>query len=294
MTIGERLKKEREKKGYSLDDVHSRLRIHQAVLSNLEENNFQALPATIYTRGFLKRYSEFLEINPDELLTAFDGIADQKPQHQTLAIGLQNKNQSRLPEPPKTVLSAKRELIKKSPSSRAPLFRIGRGTWKVFTLVALIALAIFLMVRIAAVFSSWAGNLSLKPKTVSVSASSSASPAVTPTPTAAAKSSSNGSRLINSPQMGNFPSIKPKNPIKLAIAATTEAWIRVSSDGQVVFEAILRPGERKEWLGQNEFELKLGRPAGVSLIVNGHPLGSPGNGQARHITITRDGVTQHR
>ena len=45
---------------------------------------------------------------------------------------------------------------------------------------------------------------------------------------------------------------------------------------------------------ERDFELKLGRPAGIQLDLNGFALGSPGNGQAKHVLISRDGMVQLR
>jgi hypothetical protein len=99
---------------------------------------------------------------------------------------------------------------------------------------------------------------------------------------------------IQSPSLNNFPALRPKEPLKLSVSASTDAWVRISADGQVALETILRPGQKKEIVAQDDFEMKLGRPAAITLSLNGYALGSPGNGQAKHVVIKREGMIQVR
>ncbi|HUT85430.1 MAG TPA: RodZ domain-containing protein [Elusimicrobiales bacterium] len=61
---GKLLKKTRIQKGYSLEFIHSKLKISIDALKALEENNFKFFPAKVYFQGFLQEYLIFLEIDP--------------------------------------------------------------------------------------------------------------------------------------------------------------------------------------------------------------------------------------
>jgi cytoskeleton protein RodZ len=57
VTLGEQLKRAREAKGMSLDDVASRTRIPIRHLQNIEREDWDALPAATYAVGFTRNYA---------------------------------------------------------------------------------------------------------------------------------------------------------------------------------------------------------------------------------------------
>jgi len=57
LTIGERLRRAREAKGMSLDDVASRTRIPIRHLQHIEREEWDALPAATYAVGFTRNYA---------------------------------------------------------------------------------------------------------------------------------------------------------------------------------------------------------------------------------------------
>jgi cytoskeleton protein RodZ len=57
VALGERLKRAREAKGMSLDDVASRTRIPIRHLQNIEREDWDALPAVTYAIGFARNYA---------------------------------------------------------------------------------------------------------------------------------------------------------------------------------------------------------------------------------------------
>ena len=64
-SIGTVLKEARTKKSISLEDVHSKIKIHPRVLQLLEEDKFEKLPSSVFAKSFLKSYAEFLEVNSE-------------------------------------------------------------------------------------------------------------------------------------------------------------------------------------------------------------------------------------
>jgi len=62
------LRRARMTSGHELSEVASALRIRKIYLEALEEGRFDDLPGGTYATGFLRSYSEFLGINPDEMV----------------------------------------------------------------------------------------------------------------------------------------------------------------------------------------------------------------------------------
>lgn len=69
--IGEILKSAREKKGISLREAEEDTKIRYKYLEALEEENFDVIPGTVYTKGFIRNYANYLGLDGDQLLAAF-------------------------------------------------------------------------------------------------------------------------------------------------------------------------------------------------------------------------------
>lgn len=71
MNLSEVLRAAREKKGITLEQASEDTRIRQKFLRALEAGDYQALPGAIYTKGFLRNYGEYLDLEVDELVALY-------------------------------------------------------------------------------------------------------------------------------------------------------------------------------------------------------------------------------
>lgn len=77
-TLGEVLRSERERKGITLEQVYSSTRIQLKILHALEADDYEALPAKPFIRGFIKTYARFIGLNDVELLTEYKSFIDER------------------------------------------------------------------------------------------------------------------------------------------------------------------------------------------------------------------------
>ena len=70
-SIGEELRRERQRRGLTLEQVTDVLHIKVAYLHALEHDEFNQIPGTIYTKGFIKNYSDFLGLDSQRLVDTF-------------------------------------------------------------------------------------------------------------------------------------------------------------------------------------------------------------------------------
>jgi cytoskeletal protein RodZ len=68
--IGERLRRARESRSLSLENISQEIFIKVHYLEALEAGDFDALPSQAQARGFLRIYASYLELDPDESVAA--------------------------------------------------------------------------------------------------------------------------------------------------------------------------------------------------------------------------------
>lgn len=71
LTVGEILKKEREKKGYSLSEIEKEIKIREKFLQAVESNSWKSFSSKIYIIGIIKNYARFLNIEPEKAIAYF-------------------------------------------------------------------------------------------------------------------------------------------------------------------------------------------------------------------------------
>ena len=70
-SLGEQLRAQRERKAITLEQAAADTRIREKFLKALEDSDYQTLPGTVYTKGFLRNYAEYLELPTEELVVQF-------------------------------------------------------------------------------------------------------------------------------------------------------------------------------------------------------------------------------
>jgi len=90
--LGEKLKSGREARGLNIDQVQKGTRIHSRVLLALEEGRCDEILTPTYVKSFLKKYSQFLGLDSNEILKEYCRINREEPR-QALTVGpLESKN----------------------------------------------------------------------------------------------------------------------------------------------------------------------------------------------------------
>lgn len=67
-SIGNILKKAREKKRLTLDVVYKQTRINPKFIKALESDNYKVFSGKVHSKGFLKLYTKYLGLNTNEML----------------------------------------------------------------------------------------------------------------------------------------------------------------------------------------------------------------------------------
>src|SRR5437773_1189628 len=67
----QQLREQRERKVITLEQAAADTRIREKFLKALEEGDYPLLPGAVYTRGFLRNYSDYLDLETDELVVLY-------------------------------------------------------------------------------------------------------------------------------------------------------------------------------------------------------------------------------
>lgn len=94
-TFGERLKRERELREVSADELVKATRISQRFLEALENEEWDKLPGGVFGRGFVRTIARYLGLDEENLLAEYDAArGDAAP-------ALTGKQEDGIPRPPK-------------------------------------------------------------------------------------------------------------------------------------------------------------------------------------------------
>ena len=77
-SIGKLLKQAREKSGYNIEQAARETHISKRYLRALEDEDFSVFPGETYTIGFLRNYAEYLELDPEEIITLYKNLKIQE------------------------------------------------------------------------------------------------------------------------------------------------------------------------------------------------------------------------
>jgi transcriptional regulator with XRE-family HTH domain len=80
MALGEILKQARTDKGFSASEVAQNTRMKVQIVEDLEREDFHRIAATIYGRGFIKLYAEFVGLDPADLIDEYMSLSSGKQQ----------------------------------------------------------------------------------------------------------------------------------------------------------------------------------------------------------------------
>lgn len=307
--FGEKLRRERELRGITLEEVAVATKIGTRNLRALEEENFSQLPGGIFNKGFVRAYARYVGIDEEQ------AVGDYITANQDLAAtGEVN------------ISVVARQFEASREAGYGP--RKNSATTLVWGLVAVFALA-------SASVGGWpylhrwvarraeARKQTLQPASVIAfqaslpqpvqAASNSPAPQLPSTNTAQAVSVSTppggDARSQNSappPAEVNKPAMTPDavpagkkkaaaNSISLVLTAKQRCWVSIQVDGKQVMEDTMDPesSDKRErsFQARDSLVVVAGNPAGIDVIFNGQSMGRIGVTSSRQtFTFTPEGV----
>ena len=235
-TFGERLQREREMRGITLDEIAEATKIGTRSLRALEEQDFDKLPGGIFNKGFVRAYSKYLGIDEDQAVADYV-VAVSEAQ----AAGKLTRSEYAPPEP-------------EPDTGKAPV----HIPWGVLILIAL-AVALAFAAKSYYAKYGWA-KLRRQPL-----------PAQT-VKAATQQNAGSPSEPVSSVQPAAAATTAQPNPIPAAtggfdlkIRATEEAWVQVTVDGKTVADEVMKANTDRVVHAEKQIVFVTGNAAGIEL-----------------------------
>jgi cytoskeleton protein RodZ len=254
-TVGARLREAREQRGLTLRQIAGTTRISVMSLEALERSDVARLPGGIFTRAFLRTYAHEVGLDPDEIV---DDFITELPSSLASA-----------------AMTAQVEDNEKLESDRAAAS----------TLVTLIGVSLLLGAGVLYVQRHPAALTDRPVAEVQGPAATVEQRDVPAVATAAAQTNT-------SSPADSVPAAVQAAALTMEIMPRGDCWISVTADGEHVFSALLKAGDRRQVTAREDIRLNVGNAGTFVYTLNGkmgRPLGGSGQNVSAKITAARYG-----
>jgi cytoskeletal protein RodZ len=239
--LGEAFRAAREARNLSLSDVAEQIHIRAVYLQAIEEEDWSAIAAPVYVRGFIRTYARFLGLDPQTAIEQFNAVAGE----------------------PAAATPVQALPVRRGPS---PWLWVGGVLAAI-----LVGLVVFNYLQLQHSGGTAIAGASPEASPTEVAASMAASPAVS----ASVAASASASGVAVASPGASAPAGPSASPAPLAINVTQKSWLRVVVDGANKDEGVFERGAHLQYSG-SVATVRAGNAAGVEVKVNGKDQGALG------------------
>ena len=290
--FGEYLRREREMRGVSLQEISAATKISIQFLQAIESEQLSKLPGGIFRRSFVRSYARYLGLDEEHVLADCQLAGLQKPE-----VDIHRITASR-PRPSRAVTRTRVIAVLVAGTLLTggyALFRYSRRIMEQRSSAPIVTPSSATSPGTNAPTNAATAQLSTPAQS-----ENNPPPTVTSAPPAAgavtAPEAPQGGPAA-SPAKPNPPSPSSTSEVASAFAASTDlvlqlaaterTWLAVDADGKTVLQKVLNPDEVENLKAHESFDLTIGNAQGVVLTLNGEtlkPLGRHGEVTSLHLT----------
>ncbi|MBR0061135.1 MAG: helix-turn-helix domain-containing protein [Selenomonadaceae bacterium] len=261
--VGYTLRQERERQNLTIEDIEEGTSIRALYIEAIENGEYDKMPGTVYTKGFIKNYAKFLGLDPDATVKEFMGdiaelsATNEPPVEETAAQEPEKKPE---PQPVKQ---------EKKPFGYSIQQESSRSSG-ILIIAAVVLIAVLAGGAWAWLSSSDSEVAKVEPPIEQTQPVVEEPPAENPTPVANANPA-------------------PADSVQVQARFNDRCWLLVTVDGAVVQEGVVDGGQTLTWEGKDNINFRLGNAGAVEFFQGGKSLGVLGGvGDVVDKTFTRN------
>jgi cytoskeleton protein RodZ len=300
-SIGETLRRERLKQDLSLEQISKELKVSQRLLEAIESDDFSKLPGGVFARSFVRQYARLLGLDEEEMGQAVRQLFEPPPPAPGHA--------SRWAEPVAAPVRPSAKPIELPRLEEWQAVGEDRGRWSA-SLRSLV-LVVLAMVICSGVYTWWQHQRRQASQPARETAQTIAPrppapvsgrlPRSMPAPAAPGTAETTPETTANPPDGNPAPQavnailrstdvVGDHGAVRVDLTAEEPVWILVRSDGKYMFSGVLSPNQSRTVEAASTVFLQLGNAGGVTITLNGKPIGSVGSrGEVRSVQLTSGG-----
>ncbi len=110
VSFGQELRREREVRDVTLEEISAATKISVRTLAALENDQFASLPAPVFTKGFIREFSRYLGLDPEKMVNSYTYHRQQKETENTV-VRKQRETEERAVSEMRHTLESRRWLV---------------------------------------------------------------------------------------------------------------------------------------------------------------------------------------
>ena len=260
--IGDLLRRERERQNLSIKDIEKATSIRALYIDAIEKGEYKTLPGEVYAKGFVRNYANYLELNANEIVNAFN--EEMHPQEE-----LQESAGSSSAEEASQEQSSERNREEyRGPKITSlesyPMEKSSHGVRKAL----MVAVAVFVVAFAALI--AFGGD---------------EEPSA-PAPRAKTQTQQGQKQTEAAPK----PAV---DGVEVKLSFTDRCWTEVVVDGKTEFEGTAEKGKVLTLKGKDKVRITAGNAGALHYSLNGKDMGAIGQkGEVVEKTFTKENAAK--
>ena len=271
--LGDLLRKTREQKNLSIDDIEKGTNIRKLYIKSIEDGDYDKLPGEVFLKGFIKTYGRFLGLDGPKLIEQYKAEKNSSISNPPISSEAKTETTKTPTEPvastdnttttPDNTQQKSNEKPNKPVTKSVPniddfndskQYLETKNSGKTKKNIIIIASIIIVIVAGAIAFLSSQG--------------SNDEPATT----------NNQPKTEQAqPQQQNTPAPASVSGSEVSAVFSQDCWTEVKVDGNTVLSEIVKAGSTLNWKGNNQIEITVGNAGAVDVTFNGQAQGKMGD-----------------
>lgn len=282
-SLGTKLREERERQGRSLEEISTQTKIRHSYLEAIEKDSLDTMPGGFFSRSFVRQYASALGMKGDDVENSLEAVTVSPTETVRVDKIFADYRPAVTMSHGPAISQSEDDEFEPEFRHEAAFLKDSRSgvSWILFAIVLIAGSGAYL---------AWQRKPDLF---ANVFAKTLPTPVQTPAPAAATPPSPPADTPVAANPVATpvpltpVTETTPSTPVEVDVVANEQTWVRLSIDGEKIFEGVMEAGEKRKLSGQESAVVFSGNAGGLDLTHNGKSIGSVGTkGQVRTVVFT--------